>query len=649
MQLFFAAPPRPKDRWKALNTPYSRKSQNGAGRTAGGIVAVRTIAAGIPKTASGMADANDEVGAEVDLPTVDLFAKRFRSRRTRGGTTCCVPGCYNNSKEDAGRVSFYRFPLDRAGRLLWLARIGRDRKWRPSVYSRVCGSHFVGGLKSTDAPHPILFPLRDERRYRSGIDSQRRGRRTLLARHKPTSTVTTAVSEIDDLATTASKQALEGGVVVAQSESDCDSLSESSYGNNALKEVEELRQEIGRLHAQVDKLLRVEFCLGRFRHYVKGFHYYTGLPDFATFRVIFKWLLNPHAEKIRQYDGRSGVQGKARMSFHRRTLTQEEEFFCFLCILRRGLDQEDMGDRLGISQSTVCRIWNTWLRVTYDRLCQVPIWLPKSKVEERMPPIFKKHFPKTRVILDCTDIFIEMPSAFRAQNETYSIYKHHNTAKGLVTIAPHGAVVFASKLYGGRTSDKAIASHCGMLDKLEEGDAVMADRGFEIEDILPKGVTLVSPSFMEKRPQLPVKEEVHSRQVAAARIHVERVIRRIKTFRILSGLFPLKMKPSLDMVWQVCARLSNFAPPPIADGEKRNDTEKSNESEEDGLSSPSPQNLDLDADQSSSDNVCNNYSVPFSCHRRLIDFQHDSTESTMGSWHCIMGQYRSCADKHVSD
>ena len=134
----------------------------------------------------------------------------------------------------------------------------------------------------------------------------------------------------------------------------------------------------------------------------------------------------------------------------------------------------------------------------------------------------------------------------------------------------------------------------------------MADHGFEIEDILPKGVTLVSPSFMEKRPQLPVREEVLSRQVAAARIHVERVIRRIKTFRILSGLFPLKMKPSLDMVWQVCARLLNFSPPPIADGEKRNDAEKSNESE-DVLSSPSPKIVGL---RCSSEqlrlNVCNN-------------------------------------------
>ena len=99
---------------------------------------------------------------------------------------------------------------------------------------------------------------------------------------------------------TASKQALEGSVVVAQSESDCDSL--PCYGDDARKEVEELRQEISRLNAQVGKLLRVEFCLGRFRHYVKGFHYYTGLPDFATFRMTFKWLPNPHAEMICQYD-----------------------------------------------------------------------------------------------------------------------------------------------------------------------------------------------------------------------------------------------------------------------------------------------------------------------------------------------------------
>ena len=29
-----------------------------------------------------------------------------------GGFTCCVPGCYNNSKKHKGKFSFYNFPGD---------------------------------------------------------------------------------------------------------------------------------------------------------------------------------------------------------------------------------------------------------------------------------------------------------------------------------------------------------------------------------------------------------------------------------------------------------------------------------------------------------------------------------------------------------
>lgn len=37
---------------------------------------------------------------------------------------------------------------------------------------------------------------------------------------------------------------------------------------------------------------------------------------------------------------------------------------------------------------------------------------------------------------------------------------------------------------GRETSDKAIVKNCGILDLLQEEDAVMADRGFDIEDIV---------------------------------------------------------------------------------------------------------------------------------------------------------------------
>ena len=86
----------------------------------------------------------------------------------------------------------------------------------------------------------------------------------------------------------------------------------------------------------------------------------------------------------------------------------------------------------------------------------------------------------TRVIIDCTEIFIEMASTFRCQSATYSGYKSHNTAKGLIGISPAGAVTFVSDLYAGRSSDKQITKDCGILDLLEEGDSIMADKSFEI-------------------------------------------------------------------------------------------------------------------------------------------------------------------------
>ena len=121
-----------------------------------------------------------------------------------------------------------------------------------------------------------------------------------------------------------------------------------------------------------------------------------------------------------------------------------------------------------------------------------------------------------------------------------------------------------SQLYGGKQSDKAIVRHSGLLQKLEDGDVVMADRGFEISSDLPPGVGVITPAFMEGRPQLPAREEKLSRKIAAHRIHVEHAIRRVKTFRILSHVFLLRMKPCLEFIWQICARLTNFMPPLIA-------------------------------------------------------------------------------------
>jgi hypothetical protein len=101
------------------------------------------------------------------------------------------------------------------------------------------------------------------------------------------------------------------------------------------------------------------------------------------------------------------------------------------------------------------------------------------------------------MIIDCTEIFIEMPSSCRSQSITFSSYKHHNTAKGLIGISPSGYPSFVSCLYaGGRTSDKKVTNDCGILNLVEPGDEIMEDRGFDIEADIPSGVLLNIPPFL---------------------------------------------------------------------------------------------------------------------------------------------------------
>lgn len=103
-----------------------------------------------------------------------------------------------------------------------------------------------------------------------------------------------------------------------------------------------------------------------------------------------------------------------------------------------------------------------------------------------MPTSFKNSYPKTTCIIDCTEMFIQLPFSLKARAQTYSSYKSHNTAKVLVAIAPSGYIMFISHSYAKRASDNFITKTSGVLNVLSPGDEVMADRGYTIgEDLCP--------------------------------------------------------------------------------------------------------------------------------------------------------------------
>ena len=151
-----------------------------------------------------------------------------------------------------------------------------------------------------------------------------------------------------------------------------------------------------------------------------------------------------------------------------------------------------------MSTSNVSRILITWFDFLHTQLRALPIWASRKTVDDTMPKCFRGLYPKTRVIIDCTEIYIEIPSSFRSQSATFSNYKHHNTVRGLVGIAPSGAITFVSDLFTGRCSDKQIVKESKILELLQPGDDLMADRGFAIEESLPSNI----PPFLRDNPQL---------------------------------------------------------------------------------------------------------------------------------------------------
>ena len=99
-------------------------------------------------------------------------------------------------------------------------------------------------------------------------------------------------------------------------------------------------------------------------------------------------------------------------------------------------------------------------------------------------------------------------------------------------------------LFEGPISDKVLFEKCGMLQLLNPGDLVLADRGFTIKEILmKKQIDLDIPPFLMGRDKLTPEEELLTRRIAKACIYVERFNERLKKFRLIGHTIPLSIAP----------------------------------------------------------------------------------------------------------
>ena len=244
-------------------------------------------------------------------------------------------------------------------------------------------------------------------------------------------------------------------------------------------------------------------------------------------------------------------------------VTKSNRLLIFMMKMKIGLTYSVLGSLFDISAKTASNIFTQVLFILYNQTMDWILWPTKYEIMQTMPECFRNKYPCCRGIIDCTEVKTQCPAGVEKQVKLWSNYKGGWTVKFLVCIAPSGLITFVSRAYGGRSSDAYITNSCGILEKFEPGDEIMADKGFPHIKV-QHGITVVMPPFANKdRPQFTQEEMENTFSVASVRIHVERTIQRLKIFSILTNRLSVDLIPHTHHIIHVAAVLTNLSSPII--------------------------------------------------------------------------------------
>ena len=505
--------------------------------------------------------------------------------KTKGyrGEFCSIPGCSNARGKClrlGKKLSFYTFPREEKRRDAWLKVIRRDTiviedgiekvvPFVPNKYSRVCSEHFVDGVK-VDIPGlqdyvPSVFP-----RNKTAARGTKRSKLAGFVSPPPTETKSrkrrSDNTELSDVAGRPKRPRK-----LDYFSGNCDkavwNTTDHDYVNPLTncaqpdddndKNIEDLRHENSLLRS---KLLRIE----NIKDDDVKFQFYTNLPNYKVFTALSDYLKTRTNGNMCYWRGETtNFEGKAQSKGPDRKLSFEEEFFIVLVKLKTGNFNEDLSHIFDISKGQVSRLFSTWVNFLSNEL-RILFEMQESD-SSQMAECYEA-FENLRIVLDCTELMIQRASNLDARKKTFSNYKHHDTVKFLVGISPSLAVNYVSRAWGGRASDKHITMNSEeLIGQLNQGDSVMVDRGFTIgSDLKKMGVELLMPEFKGRnRAQFTSQEAARSEYISKARIHIERVIQRIKTFHFLERVIRLNMQDIVEQIFLVCAYLTNFQLPVI--------------------------------------------------------------------------------------
>jgi len=286
--------------------------------------------------------------------------------------------------------------------------------------------------------------------------------------------------------------------------------------------------------------------------------HFVGLTS-AQFEVLYNFLNDVcPLDKLSYWSYANKVEGKKCIPAKVKTAktisrwSSREKLYICLLRLRTGFTIKTLSVLLStpnkpIKETTVRDIFTTFIQLMYKIFRQMEtVMFPTIQTLRKFLPRVFKTMKNIRCTVDCTEFRIQTSRNFAQQGNTYSQYKHSNTFKCLIAVTPNGGACFVSDMFEGDINDIQIFEESGILKHINPYDIILVDRGFTVQDLLnPLQAKIMIPAFLKGRKNLSVAEELSTRKIAKARIHVERFNQRLKSFQILGKTIPLSLSGAL--------------------------------------------------------------------------------------------------------
>ena len=289
---------------------------------------------------------------------------------------------------------------------------------------------------------------------------------------------------------------------------------------------------------------------------------HTGLPTYNHFKWVYDEV-SPAAETMQYWKGINTGDTRSNQNLKRgptRVLSLQNELLLTLMKLKLNLTEDYIAYLFKVSTSLVSAVISTWIPLLAKELSGLLYWPSRQEIAQCYPQCFNRWSGIT-AILDCFENPTEKPSDVSANTQIFSSYKNRPTVKFLLACTPGGSVSFISPPAGGNMSDKEMVIQCKIPEKFSPGDKCMADKGFRIAgELLERGVELILPPFVKGGKPFTEKENIENKAITHARIHVERVIGRVRDYAYLNGVVPLTQLDLIGPAATVCCALTNIKP-----------------------------------------------------------------------------------------